>query len=117
MTPKALLLILTFALSFLASAQTLPDPTKPKSVISEGGVGADGLDAQGFPSVLVSAVFLKNNSRIAIVNGNSLKVGDLLNGTEVVDIHKNGIVLRKADQKKEFLINNTQFLKDASNDF
>ena len=117
MTTKTLLMTLACLLSFVTSAQTLPDPTKPKAIVADGQVGADGLDAQGFPSVLVSAVFLKKDSRVAVVNGNSLKVGDLFSGTEVVDIHKNGIVLRKADQTKEFLINTTQFLKDASNDF
>ena len=98
-------------------AQTLPDPTKPKQVVGEGELDAQGLDAQGFPSVNVSAVFITAESKRAIVNGESVTVGALYKGLQVVEIHNNGVVLANAQQEKEFLVNNNTFIKDASNDF
>ncbi len=106
-------------LMFVSSinAQQLVDPTRPKTqsaiAQSENGLGADG-----FPKVNLSAIFINENNKHAVMNGQSIAEGEQWKGFRVAQVHHDGVILmNKEKKKKEFLINNNNVKKDASDDF
>lgn len=101
--------------STMAFAQDLQDPTRPHNVTKnqQGMV----VNADGFPTIKVSAVFINESSKHAMINGRMLKEGQQWNGLSVLEIHQAGVVLANQESQKEFLIHINNFKKDASNDF
>ena len=100
-----------------AQYAVLPDPTKPVNVPAKGETDDQGNDADGFPRVKIEAVFLQGESKTAVINGQTVQEGQSWKGFNLLKVHANGVVLADAEKQKEFLINNYNFLKDATDDF
>lgn len=103
-----------------AIAQVLPDPTQPANRPTAGSGKDKTLD--GFPAVSLQAIFNRDQRTYAIVNGETLAVGDSFEDFAVVAITDAGITLsgkvRGNTVQREFLIdNNSDIKKDSSNDF
>lgn len=110
-------LLALFIVATFAHSQQLVDPTTPKYHIKSAET-SDGLMVDGFPVIKVSAVFINQNAKVAIVNGQSVTEGTDWNGMLISKVHRDGVVLvNNENVKKEFLINNDNVKKDASNDF
>lgn len=97
--------------------ESLVDPTKPVRQLSTNELNEQGFYQDGFPDIKISAVFLTNEKRHAVINGETLLEGQIFKGLTVIKIHKNGVILSNADTQKEYLINNNNFLKDTTDDF
>lgn len=99
----------------LPMVQASTDPTRPQDHY------ADADNENNMPSatdnMVVSAVFISNSARCAIVNGQTLVLGAAIGDFQVVEIHSQGVVLQSNRIRKEILINNQFIKKDASNDF
>ncbi|GAC13791.1 hypothetical protein [Aliiglaciecola lipolytica] len=102
--------------SFAIGAQQPVDPTKPKGV-GILGLGKTELGETGAAPIVLSAVFIKNTSKIAVINGESVLEGQSWKGNQVKKIHKDGVVLVVDGRETELLLNQYSIKKDASNDF
>lgn len=97
-------------------ALQLVDPTKPK-VKPNQLASTEGGQIDGFPQVKVSAIFINQGSRRAILNGQSVLEGEKWKGMLLAQVNRNGIVLiNNENVEKEFMINQN-VKKDASHDF
>lgn len=112
---KSLFWICLF-ITLQASAQQLFDPTKPQGFIAGTGLSTDSADTAD-SAIIVSAVFIKNGSKSAVINGESVAEGQSWKGNRVKTIHKNGVVLDIQGRETELFINQYSIKKDASNDF
>ncbi|GAB2681259.1 hypothetical protein [Aliiglaciecola aliphaticivorans] len=108
-------LCLGVMLCFSLGAKQLVDPTKPKGV---GLLAAkSGKDEGGPAPILLTAVFIKANSRVAVINGESVAEGESWRGNQVKKINKDGVVLIVDGRETDLLLNQYSIKKDASNDF
>ena len=79
----ALLLVLSAS---IVSAEELRDPTRPHTYKVERSV-------EGVPSFAVNAIFVSSDRKLAIVNGERVRIGDSVGGATVVDIRKEQVTL------------------------
>lgn len=72
-------------------AQGLPDPTRPPAAMNTGGE-----PVQAAPSApVLQSILISQSRRQAIINGQTVKVGDSVGEAKVVKITDNEVVLRK----------------------
>jgi hypothetical protein len=96
--------------------QQLIDPTQPQGFMS-GAKGSEIATDNSNAPLVVSAVFIKDGSKLAVINGESVAEGQSWKGNKVKSIHKNGVVLIVQGRETELNINQFSIKKDASNDF
>ncbi|GAA0856530.1 hypothetical protein [Aliiglaciecola litoralis] len=97
-------------------AQQLVDPTQPQGFTAGTSVKSDSTDTSN-STIVVSAVFIKGASKLAVLNGESVAEGQNWKGNTVKMIHKNGVVLVTQGRETELFINQNSIKKDASNDY
>ena len=105
-------LILTFITGNLVFADTLntqelKDPTRPKNYLQNTLQLAA---TKGVISFELSAIFTNPTARYAVINEESLKIGDELDGYRITKITKDSVTLRgkvanRVDEKTLFLFN------------
>jgi len=109
-------LCLIYALSPAIQAQTHLDPTRPAPIATQVLTGEGGKDGGGQPRV--SAVFINDSNKHAIVNGQLLSEGQNWHGFEVLEINPSGVVLVSQEGQLTILIDkNLHIKKDAENGF
>ncbi len=87
------LAVLLLVAPILANAQeTLRDPTRPWSARSVAPVGT--VTATGVTGFRVTAIFSSEKRRIAVVNGQRVGEGDLVDGATVVEILADALQLK-----------------------
>ncbi len=77
---------LLFGLVSMVSAEELRDPTRPHTF-------NPGRTVEGLPSFTVNAIFVSEERRLAIINGERVQVGDVVSGARVVSIQKEQVTL------------------------
>ncbi|MDJ0919133.1 MAG: general secretion pathway protein GspB [Woeseiaceae bacterium] len=77
---------LLFGLVSVVSAEELRDPTRPHTY-------KPGRTVEGVPSFSVNAIFISDDRRLAIINGERVRVGDVVAGARVVSIEKEQVTL------------------------
>jgi MSHA biogenesis protein MshK len=87
----ALLLCL---ISTVAFAQVLPDPTRPPDAIISPVDQPSASKDSGLQSLIISPT-----RRAAIINGQSVELGDKLGDARLVEVHESYVVLRDAEGK------------------
>ena len=92
--PNKITAILLMLLSTYGIAETLPaDPTQP-SVVAQIGVAADK------PAYNLSWLRIGDITKIAMVNGKRVQVGDLVDGAKVLSIAHSGVTLDVGSQEQ-----------------
>lgn len=89
------LIVCGSALAWLpaAVAQQLQDPTRPPSMLMQaGGVPS----ASGEP--VLQSVFISPTRRVAIISGQTVKLGDQFGGATLVKITESEVSLRKGSE-------------------
>jgi hypothetical protein len=82
-------------------AAALRDPTRPSGwQIQPPGEGADG---DGVQELKLQATFNVGGSRSALVNGQRVRVGDVVAGAEVIAIRADKVVLDMNGERRELL--------------
>ncbi len=81
-----LMAALLIASAGIVSAEELRDPTRPHTHSIERTV-------EGAPNFAVNAIFVSSDRRLAIVNGERVRIGDSVGGATVVDIQKEQVTL------------------------
>lgn len=93
-----ILMLLTGLLSPSLRAEKLTDPTRPPGVqtphaISPEGFVPPGQGAASNAALRVSAIILKPKGSYAIINGETVKVGDTVEGYDVVAIERGRVTM------------------------
>ncbi len=108
-------------LSGLAVGASLPDPTAPPApslTTSPGAAGAAATTAATVgPAVVVQTIVFGPKRHFAIVNGQEVREGGLLEGARVVTITRDTVTLEMAGQRQRFPIHsdvNRQFAINPS---
>lgn len=79
-----------------ASAQALPDPTRPPASLAHAQGESDGAAATSAVPALQS-VIVGPNRKIAVINGQAVKLGDKYGEARVVKIDEAEVVLKNGD--------------------
>jgi len=74
-------------------AENLPDPTRPPLALEAAPASEAGAVA---PTLVLQSVLISPRHRVAIINGETVKLGDFYGTAKVVKISESGVVL-KAD--------------------
>jgi len=84
--------LFAFALAAAASAETLPDPTRPPA-----SVLAPPADAAAIPgldgALVLQSVLIAPDRRSAVISGQSMKVGDTVGGFRLVRVAAGEVTL------------------------
>ena len=98
MLVSALLLSLT---QVAAMAESLPDPTRPSIDLNSTGAGVAGealpveVVPRGLQSIIISPQY-----RAAIINGETVKLGDKSGDSTLVEVRENSVVLQNAHGRR-----------------
>lgn len=119
----AKLITLFVFLSFGIEAQLLVDPTKPprdRTLETEDGseeIIETRVDASGIPNARVTAIFVSNEARYAIINGDTVFEGETWRNVKVAKVNLSSVVLQNENNKKEIKINNINIIKESAHDY
>ena len=92
--------LLFYACSFIfalfeypARAENLPDPTRPLAVEPEALAAADAAAVRGGP--VLQSVLISPGHKVAIISGETIKLGGMYGSAKVVKISEDGVVLNE----------------------
>jgi len=103
--------------STIAIAQK--DPTRPSSYRSQSNNASDKIVSTGLS---VDAIFMRNSSRIAIINGVPVSVGEQQFGAKLIAINSDNVIVEQVidgvTQQRTIGVNSTgEVKKNATNNF
>lgn len=81
-----------------ALAEDLPDPTRPPSAIMAPSAAESG-DMEKSPSGLQS-VIISNKRRAAIIDGETVELGEKHGDARLIEVNETGVVLRGAQGRQ-----------------
>lgn len=113
---KSWLLVVLCILAVSANAQNLQDPTKPlvNSNLQTGASSQKDNGSQGFE---LTAIMIREQHKQAIINGQSVEEGQILQDYQVISISQHKVVLSGVDGEQSLVINKNNVKKDINNDF
>jgi MSHA biogenesis protein MshK len=77
----------------VAQAQVLVDPTRPPMSVAKPGAVEEAPPATQLQSILISS-----RRRIAVINGNTVALGDMIGEARVVKISETEVVLKTGEE-------------------
>jgi MSHA biogenesis protein MshK len=77
----------------IAQAQVLIDPTRPPMAIAKPGAVEEAPPATQLQSILISS-----RRRVAVINGNTVALGDMVGDARVVKITETEVVLKTGEE-------------------
>lgn len=98
---RILLTTVLLCLPAIAAADTLPDPTRPSIDLSSSGAASasdvltDETATRGLQSIIISPLY-----RAAIINGETVRVGDKVGDDRLVEVRENSVVLQNAQGRR-----------------
>ncbi|MCF2947373.1 hypothetical protein L0668_04585 [Paraglaciecola aquimarina] len=105
-----------FCLTLIVSelkAKSLVDPTRPKYSQEQQKENSSNIPEK----FVLTAVFINNKNKYAVINGQNYQTGQKVQGSELISISQNQVVLDTTDGKKTLHINNHSIKKDINNVF
>lgn len=84
--------LITLSASALSVADSLKDPTRPSSFRSQGNDIAVDQHSAGLS---VDAIFVRENGRVAIINGVAVSVGDQQFGAKLIAINADNVIVEQ----------------------
>ena len=92
---------LFFILCFQVKAENIVDPTKPiNDDINQSSTNDDSKNDQQ----VLTAIFIKQGLKQAVINNHLYKKGDYFNGNKIISIKKNKVILKKDFKESELLL-------------
>lgn len=98
---SCLALLLTCLLSPLAQAEVLQDPTTPLTGMGSGK-GASQSATAGAPKL--QSIIIGNGPALAVINGQSVRVGQRIEGYQLVAISADSVVLEKGGKRQSLTL-------------
>ncbi|MAZ43643.1 MAG: hypothetical protein CMF48_00495 [Legionellales bacterium] len=104
MFKKAILVISAVALSSTVLAAELADPTRPVNYKGPylGPIGGAGVAAE---SLQLNSILYSETRQVAVINGQSLKVGDKIGGLTLEKVWADKVNLKGANQSVVLSLN------------
>ncbi len=99
---KILIAVLLLSLTQVAAmAESLPDPTRPSIDLNSSGAGVAGeaLPVETVPHGLQS-IIISPQYRAAIINGETVKLGDKSGDSTLVEVRESSVVLQNAHGRR-----------------
>lgn len=93
MTARLLLLYVLACVAGGAGAQTIGDPTQPPAA---GSMGADATQAPSGP--VLQAIVLERHRKFAVINGNTVKLGEEFEGARLTRITVSEVTLKNGTE-------------------
>lgn len=84
-----------------SSAQALPDPTRPPTQLAPGALSTDASAAEPSRPILQSVLIGRepNGRRVAVIDGQTLLVGDKFKGAVLAGVSNNQAVLLRGSER------------------
>jgi hypothetical protein len=98
---RTLLIALLLCLAHGATADPLPDPTRPSIDLNSSGSGSapdvlpDEAATHGLQSIIISPLF-----RAAIINGETVTLGGKTGDSRLVEVRESSVVLQNAQGRR-----------------
>ncbi len=105
-------LLLLLLLPFAAAAEQLTDPTMPPDFLQPLVVAEDDVDS-AVADFQLSGILLSPDGSSAIVNGKRVKVGEEINGGQIVSIEAGMVSIQTAVELVELRLVPMQIKKPA----
>ena len=112
---KQILLLLCLCLTNV-QANTLTDPTKPSTNTSIFNTGKDSKKVKNM-ALKLTAIINSHQTKQAIINGVSFAEGQQVQGSKVILISKNHVIMDGSDGSLTLFVNNNNIKKDINNGF
>lgn len=96
---RILLTVLMLGATQFALAETLPDPTRPAIDLNAGPGAAEAVPVEAVPQGLQS-VIISSGYRAAIINGQTVTLGDMVGNSKLVEIRESSVVLQNAQGRR-----------------
>jgi MSHA biogenesis protein MshK len=97
---RILLATLSLCIPQIAAAESLPDPTRPAIDLSGGaGAVADIATFEAAPRGLQSTI-ISPQYRAAIINGVTVRLGDTVGDSRLVEVRESSVVLQNAQGRR-----------------
>lgn len=116
---KQWLIFLSIFFTVSVSAQVMHDPTRPPKKMQAVEVD-EGADAElqediatGMPKAIVTAIYVTDNSRYAIINNDIVHEGETWKNVVVKTINLDNVVLAKNDVQKVIGLFNIDVAKET----
>jgi MSHA biogenesis protein MshK len=77
----------------------LPDPTRPATFATLAPDNAAGAGSAQSPEQLQSVLIGRSGRRVAVINGQTLRLGDKFCGATLVGISENSVSLKKGRKR------------------
>ena len=81
-----------------AGAQTVQDPTRPPAAFLHPAAGGQDRGAPALQSILVGRA--AGGRRVAVIDGDTVRVGDVVRGARVVAITQGEVVLQRGARRE-----------------
>ncbi|MFT4993415.1 MAG: hypothetical protein ACI965_000434 [Paraglaciecola sp.] len=114
---KLLPILLLMLCTRAAAEQGLVDPTRPYISKHATVMQKEGPNVAGDSRLKVTAIFISQQHRRAIINGKNYYEGQTVFGNKILSIEQNRVVLGDADGSQELLMNKNNIKKDITNGF
>jgi hypothetical protein len=98
---RLLITALLMCMSPIATAETLPDPTRPSIDLNSSGVESateavpEEAATRGLQSIIISPLY-----RAAIINGETVVLGGKSGDSRLVEVRENSVVLQNAQGRR-----------------
>ena len=98
---KSIFRVIIIILSCQTSLANITDPTRPSGEVFNSIKSKKNINQS---KQVLSAIFIKNNVKKAIINSRLYKKGDIYNGKKIISIQNNKVVLESNSKTSELLL-------------
>lgn len=95
---RHLAIALTCALAAAVQAQPVQDPTRPPAQLLRPSAAEPAVHAPQLQSILIGRA--AGGRRVAVIDGDTVRVGDLVGGARVAAITPSAVILARAGQRQ-----------------
>ena len=91
--------------SVFCCAEEFPDPTRPPASILMPVAGTEtGRGERAIPSSGLHSVFISETRRAAIIDGQTVELGDEHGGARLIEVNEGGVVLQRAHGRQVLML-------------
>lgn len=97
---RVLLVLLLLSMSQNATAETLPDPTRPAINLYGSRTGGSAVMRRNAAKRGLQSIIISPQYRAAIIDGKTVRQGDKYGNSRLVEVRENSVVLQNAQGRR-----------------